>query len=214
MIAQAIKYNMETIASRDAQSKSKQPSFLRRYVTMFPRISNLLISFPQMVARQQQRRITMHKVELIALSLVVAACLILLCQASARIDPCMVELRMDGDRAGYVIEESLVGRMITIRVHLGKPPPDDGMPPDPVSPLEPETKYIVEFSIQVGRESVAVRETLETDERGAGHTTLTLEIPKDTISPARGKVISVAVPPDPCRDPIVSEDFEVVWGER
>jgi len=50
-------------ASRDAQSKSQQPSFLRRYVTMFTRSSNLFISCIMLIVIGAVQQVTAVEME-------------------------------------------------------------------------------------------------------------------------------------------------------
>jgi N-acetylneuraminic acid mutarotase len=59
---------METTASIDAQSKSKQPSFLRGYVTMFSRISILFLALGGEVGVRRRRRATIVCIMLIVIS--------------------------------------------------------------------------------------------------------------------------------------------------
>jgi len=61
---------MATTASRDAQSKSKQSSFLRRYVIMFSRRSNLFMALGGEVGVRLMRRATIVCITLIVIGVV------------------------------------------------------------------------------------------------------------------------------------------------
>ncbi len=142
---------------------------------------------------------------LIALSLPVAVCLILLSYALAGVEPSPFRLMDDsGVIHGYGRQERLVAGTIALGVYLGMLPPDPvGVPPDP---CQPDTPYRVEFSVETpSGESIEVWDTVVTDGDGKAQIFLTMRLPKIRKS-APGMV--KAQPPDPVGN-LMSEPFTV-----